>query len=214
MPAEDNVRCHCNRCGGITKHTLRQKRVVEVDPGEDVPFVWKDTYEVLECMGCETICLRLTEEDPAGKKTVTYYPPRISRRHPRWSWELPNGMRELLDEIYAALHNGSRRLALMGTRTLIDMFVLKEVGDTGTFDAKLKALRDKGVLSEKNREMLSAALDAGSAAAHRGYNPSREELEAALDIVENVLQARHQLSRLAEQLRKKIPSRPSNRQIH
>jgi hypothetical protein len=118
-------------------------------------------------------------------------------------------MKELLNEIYVALHSDSMRLALMGTRTLVDMLMLQEVADVGSFATKLKALRDKGVVSEKNREVLSVALDAGSAAAHRGYKPSRDEIEAVLDIVENVLQAAHHLSQVAEELRKKIPPRPS-----
>jgi hypothetical protein len=117
-------------------------------------------------------------------------------------------MKELLNEIYAALHSGSMRLALMGTRTVVDMLLLQEVGDVGSFNSKLNALRDKGVISERNREVLAAALDAGSAAAHRGYKPGQEEIEAVLDIVENVLQATHHLSRLAEKLRKKTPLRP------
>jgi len=88
------------------------------------------------------------------------------------------------------------------------MLILQEVGDVGSFDTKLKALRDKGVISERKSEVLSAALDAGSAAAHRGYKPGHEEMEAVLDIVENVLQATHHLSRVAEDLRKKVPPRP------
>lgn len=116
-------------------------------------------------------------------------------------------MKEIVGEIYAALHSGSRRLALVGTRTLVDMLLLEEVGDVGTFDQKLKALRDKGAISERNREVLSTVLNAGSAAAHRGYKPAREDLEVVMDVVENVLQSTHHLVRVAEELRKKIPER-------
>jgi len=117
-------------------------------------------------------------------------------------------MKELLGEIYIALQSGSRRLALMGTRTLVDMLLLEEVGDVGTFDAKLKALREKGVISERNRQVLLTVLDAGSAAAHRGYKPTRDELEVVMDVVENVLQSTHHLTLRAEELRKRIPERP------
>jgi len=47
-------------------------------------------------------------------------------------------MKQVLDEIYVALTGNGRRLALMGARTLVDMLMLQEVGDVGTFDAKLK----------------------------------------------------------------------------
>jgi hypothetical protein len=118
-------------------------------------------------------------------------------------------MKELLNEIYVALYSDSRRLAMMGARTLVDMLMLEEVGDSGTFEGRLRALHQKGVISEKNREVLSAALDAGSAAAHRGYKPGRGEIETVLDIVENVLQATHHLPQVAEELRKKVPPRPA-----
>lgn len=213
MSTEDIVRGHCNNCGRSTDHLLLQRRVVEdwdEPSGDDPPFYWTDTYVMLQCRGCGGVSLRHSTKDAAGVETEAYYPPPVSRRAPLWRWHLPNGMRELLNEIYVALYSDSRRLALMGARTLVDMLLLEEVGDVGTFDAKLKALRDKGVISDRNREVLLAALEAGSAAAHRGYKPSREEIEAVLDIVENVLQATHHLSRVAEELRKKIPPRPAS----
>jgi hypothetical protein len=97
----------------------------------------------------------------------------------------------------------------MGARTLVDILMLAEVGDVGTFDAKLKALQDKGTVSSRSREVLSVALDAGSAAVHRGYRPSREELDAVMDIVENLLEATYHLSNVAQELRKNIPKRPN-----
>ena len=121
---------------------------------------------------------------------------------------MPDELRELLKEVYIAIHNDSRRLALMGTRTLIEILMVKEIGDSGTFGQKLDALREKGVISENGRSVLSIALDAGNAAAHRGYKPNREEMEAVLDIVENLLEATHHLKHVAEELRKKIPPRP------
>ena len=212
MDAEETkVRCHCNNCGRSTSHVVLERRVVEDSDepdGEYPPFWWTDTYEMLQCKGCDAVCLRHFTEDAAGAETERFYPPPISRRAPLWRWHLPETSKELLNEIYIALHSDSRRLALMGARTLLDMLMLKEVGDSGTFETRLKGLQDKGVISAKSREVLSTALDAGSAAAHRGYKPDREAIEAVLDIVENVLQAEHHLSHLADELRKKIPARP------
>jgi len=213
MNTENIIRCYCNNCGRSTDHLLLQKCVVEDSDeydGDGSPFWWTDTYEMFQCRGCHAVCLRHFIKDAAGEETEAFYPPPVSRRPPLWRWHLPVGMKELLNEIYTALYSDSRRLALMGARTLVDMLMLEEVGDVGTFDAKLKALRDKGVISERNLKVLSTALDAGSAAAHRGYKPDRVEIEAVLDIIENVLQATHHLSKVAEELRKKIPVRPGS----
>ena len=94
----------------------------------------------------------------------------------------------------------------MGARTLVDMLMLEEVGDAGTFREKLKALLDRGIISERGTEVMEVALDAGSAAAHRGYNPDAEILSAVMDIVENVLQATYHLKRLALTVKRSTPA--------
>ena len=210
MPDPEIIRCYCNNCGRSTGHTLLDRRIVEDEDepdGESQPFYWTDTYEALQCLGCKAVCLRQSTKDAAGAETSALYPPPISRRAPPWRWHLPNQMKELLGEIYIALHNNSPRLALMGARTLVDMVMLEEVGDIGKFDAKLNKLLERGEISARNRGVLSTALDAGSAAAHRGYKPGREELEAVMDIVENLLQSIYHLSKVAEELKAKIPPR-------
>jgi len=77
---------------------------------------------------------------------------------------------------------------MMGARTLIDMVILKHVGDVGSFPQKLGELKAKGFLSEKNLEILQAALEAGNAAAHRGHQAEPKHLNQVMDIVENLLQ--------------------------
>jgi len=210
MNAARVERCHCNSCGRRTDHTLVDRRKVEDldEIDESSAFWWTDTYDVLQCRGCGAVCLRDTYEDAAGDKQVSYYPPPVSRRAPSWRFRLPSDMRELLDEVYTALHYNGRRLALMGVRTLVDMLMLKEIGDVGTFEKKLEGLQDQGVIAERSREVLSAALDAGNAAAHRGYKPNPEDLNAVMDIVENLLQATYHLSELSARIKKATPAKP------
>lgn len=208
----DPTRCFCNNCGRSTDHELLVSKSVddsdEPDPDDEFqPFYWTDTYDTLQCRGCGSVCLRHTVDDAAGEHRVFFYPPAVARRPPLWRFRLPEQMWQLLDEIYKALHNNSRRLALMGARTLVDMLMSAEVGDVGSFNHKLDALRDKGVISQRNRDILFAALDAGSAAAHRGFNPAHDELNAVIDIVENLLEATYHLSYVADEIRKKVPPR-------
>jgi len=112
-----------------------------------------------------------------------------------------------MDEIYSALHANSRRLALMGARTVVDMLLMDKVGDLGTFSEKLAQLEGHGFVGRKNREFLGAALDAGNAAAHRGYQPKKEHLDHVMDIVENLLQAVYILEEAADELKKSTPAR-------
>jgi len=138
---------------------------------------------------------------------VAYYPPPISRALPPWRYQLENELRSLLDEVYSALHTNSRRLALMGTRTMVDIVLTEKVGDSGSFRHKLEETEHQGFVARKNLEILDAALDAGSAAAHRGFNPAPSHLNQVMDIVENLLQAVYVLQDSASQIRKATPKR-------
>jgi hypothetical protein len=49
--------------------------------------------------------------------------PSFFRRMPKWAKEIPHEASELMKEVNTALHNDSRRLAIMGARSLVDMFM-------------------------------------------------------------------------------------------
>jgi hypothetical protein len=120
-------------------------------------------------------------------------------------------MRSLLKEVYNSLNADNTALPLMGARALLDMLIVDKVGDVGIFAEKLKALESKGFISKKNREILEVALDAGSAAAHRGYRAKLDDVQAVMDIVENLLQATYVLDKVAVELKKSTPPRPATK---
>ena len=97
----------------------------------------------------------------------------------------------------------------MGARAVLDMVIVDKVGDLGSFGEKLKKLESQGFISQRNREILDAALDAGSAAAHRGYAPKLKDVHAVMDIVENLLQAIYVLDKVAVEIKKSTPARPA-----
>jgi len=166
--------------------------------------------EMLECCGCEMVTLRCTESCPEiGYFETEYFPPRVSRRLPTWIVEVGNlQIMSLLRETYAALHADSRMLAMMGARALIDLVMFDKVGDRGTFGEKLDALSSKGYVSTLNRQFLEAALEAGHAATHRGHEPTAEDVNRVMDIIENLLQAVYVLKGAADKLKKATPKRP------
>jgi hypothetical protein len=203
------VWAHCNKCLDKTKHeVVAERRQEGSEPyDEDIAIWWSTTYTLLECRGCETVCMRrefvFSEHDGVQ---VEYFPPAISRTRPPWIDELSKDEQEMLLEVYAALAADARRIATMGARTLVDMFILRKIGDQGGFEQKLKRLESEGFLSAKNREVLEAALEAGHASAHRGFAPDAGQLSTVMDIVENLLHS-DLLNADAEALRKATPKR-------
>lgn len=133
----------------------------------------------------------------------------FQRQRPDWFDQLPESLRDLLAEIYTALAQDLRALPAMGARAVIDVVCIKLVGDSGSFERKLKLLREGGHISEVERAILAAAVDAGSASAHRGHVPSRGDLTTLLDIVEHLLQAQYILPNAVERMKSNTPSRPA-----
>jgi hypothetical protein len=164
---------------------------------------------MFECCGCKSVVVKRTHmfsewDDPE----VSFFPPPASRIKPDWYHKIPHKMQPILSEIYNSLDADTRALPLMGARALLDMVMVDKVGDAGSFVGKLKELESQGFISQKNREVLEAALDAGHAAAHRGYVPELADVHSVMDIVENLLQAIYVLDKVAEKLRKITPARP------
>nr|WP_179403811.1 DUF4145 domain-containing protein [Burkholderia guangdongensis] len=139
----------------------------------------------------------------------TYFPPRVSRRKPDWliRQEVP-AYQGLLDEVYAALHADSRRLAMMGARAIIDKAIARKIGDQGSFAKGLDELQKANLLSQQERPIIEAAIDAGSAAMHRGHQPSVDSLNTTIDIVERVVHAEI-LEEKAKELAAATPKRAS-----
>ena len=172
------------------------------------------TSEMFRCCGCRATVLRRTrivDNDP-DTLLVHYFPPAVSRHQPPWVWlALTDDFRGVIEEVYRSLDANNHRLPMMGARTLIDMLMVDKVGDVGTFNEKLKELEGMGVISSRNRVVLAAALDVGSAAAHRGHAPKNQEVNAVMDIVENLLHAVYVLPKMAENLKRTTPPRSSKK---
>jgi hypothetical protein len=169
------IKAHCNKCLRETKHFLIAGRSStgseNVDPQGWLEISWTTTFKMLECCGCENVSLQrklyLSEYDNVEEE---YYPPQISRQLPKWIHDLPVEWSELLKEVYLALHANSQRLALMGARTLVDLYMSEQLGDIGGFAQKIKQLEAEGLISKPNKIVLNAALEIGRAAIHRAQS--------------------------------------------
>lgn len=69
---------------------------------------------------------------------------------------------------------------------------------------------DERLLSQPEREVLHAAIEAGSASAHRGYQPTQEVLAHVVSIAEHSVQATL-LPEVAAEIKHKTPNRPKER---
>lgn len=188
---------HRNECGRDTKHAIvhRAAKRRTYDDDEYSVEVGSD-WTIVQCCGCEEVSMRrvdwCSEDDRSeGPNPPTFFPPRVSRRKPDWV-SRESGVepyQDLLEEVYTALHADSRRLAMMGARALIDMVITNTVGDQGNFGKGLDELEKRALIGKRDRKIIDAAVDAGSAAAHRGHRPKVDEVNVVIDIVERMIHA-------------------------
>jgi hypothetical protein len=205
----------CNNCQNKTDHSILfvknydgSECINEEDPFEQRYYIrWSDTYSMLECNGCHEVHLEKTYYfSEADGVELQVYPPRIARKTPKWITSVPDNQAKLLREIYKALAADCPQLVTMGTRTLIDLFIVDKIGDIGTFDTKMRELESKGFISKIQNEYLSAALETGHAVIHRGFRPNDNVVGKVLDIIENLL-INYSLEEVSEELKSVTPKK-------
>jgi hypothetical protein len=222
------IKAHCNNCLGERNHevlySISKDETYKVPAGDGMEgFIvyTSDSYNMLKCCGCDRISLmhRQTSSDiEFGNanldETIQYYPPAVSRPIPKWLTELDvlgnkehKIISDLTKEIYAALYNGSIRLATMGLRSLLEQIMISKVGDNGPFATNLDLFQKNGFISEAQKGLLKTVLEIGHATTHRFYRPTTEDLITAISICENVIELLYVHSSKADSINKKLPKR-------
>lgn len=189
----------CDRCGGnATNHTVLAS-ATEIDPAEDENGVEVGSididYEIVRCEGCGSHSFRTTyvasNELPewVPQSRAQHYPPRIEGHPPLRGVEPPENIREIYRETHIALACGSRILAGIGIRAILEA-VCRDRGETqGTLQAKLDKLKARGLLSAPDSEVLHKVRDLGNDAAHEVTAVPMADLLAALSVVEHLLRS-------------------------
>jgi hypothetical protein len=184
-------------------------------------------HRVLRCCGCETVFHQKSSsfsedyehvENPETgdteldfNKTVTYWPAPSERRRPDWltEWDIEDStLHRILEETYNALDVDSRILAGIGVRTIFDRASeVLGVDPSLSFAKKLEALQTKGKIGEEERNDLEALTDAGGAAAHRGWQPSPQQMSTLMDTMENFIKRAIVMRSRIDQLKGTVPAR-------
>lgn len=214
---------HCPTCGGSRKAEVAATHQERWD--DDDAMVWAvDTYNILKCRGCDTVYVQhehIFSEDIDYRQTsdgeweqystpvVTYWPSPAKRERPDWLGDLEDdALRAVLSEVYGALDSDHRILAAIGARTALDraMTLLNATADT--FPGKLNELKDKGMVSDHEAENLLVLTDAGSASAHRAWQPTPDNVATVMSGMESFLHRTMVFGKEISKVRKDIPPRP------
>lgn len=208
------TKCYCNTCQGERLHEILCKaNSSDIDDETGIGMYYY--HEMLQCCGCQNVVLRRIShfsEDAHEDVTVELFPPSISRRSPRWLDDLKEERKtrvihDLLVEVYIGVQNGMRQLATMGIRSVLELVMIRSVGDQGRFKDTLASFAEKTGLSGDQVRILETVLDAGHAAVHREYQPTVNDLHTCIDIAEAIVQSVYILPKQAAELKKRVPKR-------
>jgi len=216
MPAEEGekrIKGPCPDCAGERNAMIVAEHRQHIDDGtEDSPWCGSICHRILQCRGCDTVYVQRElwfSVDP-DETSVVYWPSPTVRSEPKWLPQLADDqLRTLMSDVYTAVNNDLRSLAAIGIRTAFDLSSeLLGVDSSLSFAKKLTELEASGKIGKDEREILNTLIDAGSAAAHRGWNPTLDQLNTMLNTIENYLYRSFILGHEATRLKSGVPPRP------
>jgi hypothetical protein len=224
------VKANCPDCGPERNAYVRGRHVVHSSEPNS-PVSSSDTGMILECCGCRTLFFRrdfwfsewdnIVQNPYTGQEELEigvetrYWPSPVRRKSPTWLNQIAETDRtlgRLLTEMYAALNGDLRVLAAIGARTAFDRSSeLLQIDPNLRFGAKLDELVSIGKIGKGERAILELLVDAGSAAAHRGWAPGADELDTMIEILEAFVNRAFILEHPVQKLKAAVPPKPTRK---
>src|SRR5262249_717377 len=122
-----------------------------------------------------------------NEETIFWPTPIITKvERPDWSKLRDDILRNLLNSVYTALEYDLKVLAAIGMRVVFERASeLVGVDPEKSFAKKIDQLCNDGHIGAGDKETLGVLTDAGSAAAHRGWEPQPQQLSTLVSIIEH-----------------------------
>ncbi len=173
----------------------------------------KTSWQVLRCLGCESIRFRTWNEDyelstseddegnPIYLTTESLYPRSLRSHKPLQNLHfVPEVIRNVYNQSITALEEQANILASIGLRACVEA-VCNHLNISGSsLDKRIDSLFKAGHVSNTDKRRLHAIRFLGNDAAHEIREPEDRDLLIALDIVDHLLNSVFILERRARRL--------------
>lgn len=226
---DTTMHAHCPRCDG--------QRSCKIHGAYDHVWSWEDDmnsengqtdHRLLQCLGCETVFYwrsawdssdydyvynhELGQDVPEPNiRTETYPKPEKKSERPDWTWSLYQRDRilsRIMNEVYSAIELNAYILASVGLRTAFDRATeILGIQPSIALAEKVSTLQNGGWIGTTEAENLTVLVNAGSAAAHRGWSPDQEDLKPLLRTLEQFLERTIMSDKRISEIADKIPQR-------
>ncbi|OQP43325.1 hypothetical protein A4H97_34080 [Niastella yeongjuensis] len=217
---QTTLKSFCSTCSRLTNHKVlkeEERKYHEEDTGW-----WDETsYQIIQCMGCDTISYRTLYNDVSYQQhkdedtTVQeLYPKRGAHSRMIKSYRnLPIEIKKVYQETIDAYNNNLTLLCSVGVRAILEGICIDKAITEGSYtnsngkhvksknlDGRIYGLAIKGHLTSDNAEALHELRFLGNAAVHELATPSLDELSLAIDIIELVIDNIYELKDKAQKL--------------
>ncbi|MFC3205171.1 DUF4145 domain-containing protein [Aquamicrobium soli] len=182
------------------------------ESGGDDNFDWWQNWYLLVCCGCDHVFAQSVYSDSEsyfpvgydheGKTEYDYdpviksWPARFKRNRPNWLDTLEHDIENAkssdfsscLVQVYEALDHDLNILAAIGIRTAFDVASeILGIDPERRFENKLTEMENKSLITPSQRDSFEVLINAGNASAHRGWNPSFQDLDPLMDTLEHFI---------------------------
>jgi hypothetical protein len=171
-------------------------------------------HELVQCGGCHKVgysavtSLFSNDQEESVLSSEELYPPREDRTKKTRKWmdnlqRVPKRPRTIYMETLRAFNSGLHVLTGVGIRTIVET-VCKHKRLSGVdLQRKIDALGSAELLGIAEVKLMHRLRFLGNRAVHEGNPPSKEDLEAGIDIAEHLLRAVYIVSTMGRGLPRK-----------
>jgi hypothetical protein len=201
----------CIRCGGNPRNHSVVCEHVEPWKGDEEDNIDFDCYQIVKCLGCETIRFRQSSRCCGGvgiragewqEYDIHIYPdlasgglPPEDRKH------LPKDVAKMYLETIHCFNAGAHTLAGGGLRAIVEAICKHERASGKNLQAKISGLVTKGYMAQMQADLLHEERYIGNDALHEMKTPTRQDLEDGLKIVEGLMNTIYVLPERAARLK-------------
>ena len=219
----------CPECKRETRHIVMQSvdQTGQEEISNDFWIDWEAKYQIIQCQGCMTISFRMETSNSEDFNPYTGEPDVTIRLYPKRTkstlsikefLNVPSNLKRIYREIIDCYNNEIFTMCAAGLRAIIEGICAEEdiasgpieVEKDGTkkvvrkknLEGKIAGLREKGILTQKHCDILHQHRYLGNEALHELVQPSQEELQLAINIIEHILESIYEIPQKAAEIKK------------
>lgn len=207
MSKTEKINNYCRDCHRDTNQSIVEEYVVS--PFDD--YAYNVKYQIVECCGCSYVSFRKVEIDyENGFYIDDLYSPDVSvsqypiclKNHIGLNdfdiFELPKTVLAIYQDTLKSYANGSKILTGAGLRACIEA-VCNDLDIKGKdLEARINKLNKEGFISKSNTNLLHGIRFIGNNSIHEIKEPTEQELDVGLRIVEHLFENVYILPKVAQ----------------